>query len=45
MYVAEKYKDEKRFYVPWSFGYRGRVYPLVDTQLKTELLQQESKTI
>ena len=31
MYVAEKYKDEKRFYVPWSFGYRGRVYPLVDT--------------
>ena len=31
MYVAEKYKDEKCWYVPWSFGYRGRVYPLVDT--------------
>ena len=31
MYVAEKYKDEKFFYVPWNFGYRGRVYPLVDT--------------
>ena len=31
MYVANKYKDEKRFWVPWTFGYRGRIYPLVDT--------------
>jgi DNA-directed RNA polymerase len=27
MYVARKYKDEARFYIPWSFDYRGRVYP------------------
>lgn len=29
MWVARKYRDEEAFWVPWSFCYRGRVYPLV----------------
>lgn len=29
MYVANKYVNEQRFWIPWSFDYRGRVYPLV----------------
>lgn len=28
MFVARMYKDEPRFWIPWSFDYRGRVYPL-----------------
>ena len=28
MYIARMYKDET-FWIPWSFGYRGRLYPLV----------------
>ena len=27
MFVARMYKDEARFWIPWSFDYRGRVYP------------------
>ena len=27
MYVANMYADEEQFYIPWSFDYRGRVYP------------------
>ncbi len=27
MFVARKYKGEDQFYLPWSFCYRGRVYP------------------
>ncbi len=29
MYVANKYKDEEVFWVPWNFCYRGRLYPQV----------------
>lgn len=29
LYVARKYVDEKAFWIPWSFDFRGRVYPLV----------------
>lgn len=29
LFVANKYRDEEYFYVPWSFDFRGRVYPLV----------------
>ncbi len=28
MFVARMYKHEPRFWIPWSFDYRGRVYPL-----------------
>lgn len=28
MYVARKFVDEERFWVPWSADYRGRLYPL-----------------
>ena len=28
MFVARMYRDEPRFWIPWSFDYRGRVYPL-----------------
>jgi DNA-directed RNA polymerase len=31
LYVAERYLEEERFWIPWSFDYRGRVYPLVTT--------------
>ena len=27
--VAERFAVEERFFVPWSFDYRGRVYPLI----------------
>jgi DNA-directed RNA polymerase len=29
LYVANKYAKEEAFWIPWSFDYRGRVYPLV----------------
>ena len=29
MYVANKYSDEERFWIPWSFDYRSRIYPQV----------------
>lgn len=29
IYVANKYSDEERFWIPWSFDYRSRIYPLV----------------
>ena len=28
MEAARRVKDRERFYVPWSFDYRGRVYPI-----------------
>jgi DNA-directed RNA polymerase len=28
MYVARKFVDEDRFWIPWSADYRGRLYPL-----------------
>jgi DNA-directed RNA polymerase len=28
LFVAEKFIDENEFWIPWSFDYRGRVYPL-----------------
>lgn len=28
MEAAKRVKDRDRFYVPWSFDYRGRVYPI-----------------
>lgn len=28
MYVARKFADEDRFWIPWSADYRGRLYPL-----------------
>lgn len=31
MYVANKYANEDRFWIPWSCDYRGRVYPLVSS--------------
>jgi len=27
MFVARMYRDEEKFWIPWSFDYRGRVYP------------------
>ena len=27
IFVARMYRDEPRFWIPWSFDYRGRVYP------------------
>jgi DNA-directed RNA polymerase len=29
LFVANKYRDEESFWIPWSFDFRGRVYPLV----------------
>jgi DNA-directed RNA polymerase len=29
IFVANKYRDEESFWIPWSFDFRGRVYPLV----------------
>ena len=29
MYVANRYEKEDRFWLPWSFDYRGRIYSLV----------------
>lgn len=28
MELISRFKDRERFYVPWSFDYRGRVYPI-----------------
>ncbi len=28
MQAVDKFKDRDRFYVPWSFDYRGRAYPI-----------------
>jgi DNA-directed RNA polymerase len=28
LYVANKYAKEEAFWIPWSFDFRGRVYPL-----------------
>ncbi len=28
MNAVEVFKDKKKFYIPWSFDYRGRVYPI-----------------
>ena len=28
MEAVERFKDRDRFYVPWSFDYRGRAYPI-----------------
>ena len=28
METVERYKDVERFYLPWSFDYRGRAYPI-----------------
>ena len=29
LYVANKYANEEAFWIPWSFDFRGRAYPLV----------------
>jgi DNA-directed RNA polymerase len=29
LFVANKYREEESFWIPWSFDFRGRVYPLV----------------
>mgnify|MGYP003136739539 CR=1 FL=1 len=28
MEAVRRFKDEQRFYIPWSFDYRGRAYPI-----------------
>ena len=28
MQAVERFKDVERFYIPWSFDYRGRAYPI-----------------
>ena len=28
MRAAKKFKDKERWFIPWSFDYRGRVYPI-----------------
>ena len=28
MEAVKKFKDRDRFYIPWSFDYRGRAYPI-----------------
>ena len=28
MEAIERFKDRERFYIPWSFDYRGRAYPI-----------------
>ena len=28
MEAVERFKDRERFYIPWSFDYRGRAYPI-----------------
>ena len=35
MFVANMYADEPQFWIPWSFDYRGRVYPQ-NTQLNPQ---------
>ena len=45
MDAVAKYKDRDRFYIPWSFDYRGRAYPIPafltpqDTDFGKSLLQ------
>jgi len=45
MDAVDKYKDRERFYLPWSFDYRGRAYPIPafltpqDTDFGKSLLQ------
>jgi DNA-directed RNA polymerase len=45
MDAVSKYKDRERFYLPWSFDYRGRAYPIPafltpqDTDFGKSLLQ------
>ena len=29
LFVANKYANEEAFWIPWSFDFRGRVYPIV----------------
>tara|TARA_R100001530_G_scaffold118488_2_gene85620 strand:+ start:1607 stop:3946 length:2340 start_codon:yes stop_codon:yes gene_type:complete len=28
MEAVERFKDKEKFYIPWSFDYRGRIYPV-----------------
>ena len=28
MEAAKLFKDKKEFFIPWSFDYRGRAYPI-----------------
>jgi DNA-directed RNA polymerase len=28
MQAVDRFKDKERFYIPWSFDYRGRAYPI-----------------
>ena len=28
METVERFKDKEKFYIPWSFDYRGRIYPI-----------------
>jgi DNA-directed RNA polymerase len=30
IYIAKMYQDEEAFFFPWSFDFRGRVYPLAN---------------
>ena len=45
MEAVKRFKDRERFYIPWSFDYRGRVYPIPafltpqDTDFGKSLLQ------
>ena len=45
MDAVDKYKDKEQFFLPWSFDYRGRVYPIPafltpqDTDFGKSLLQ------
>lgn len=45
MEAVKRFKDRERFYLPWSFDYRGRVYPIPafltpqDTDFGKSLLQ------
>merc|ERR1712159_740685 len=36
MEAVEKFKDREVFYIPWSFDYRGRAYPIPAFLRKTE---------
>ena len=45
MEAVERFKNRERFYIPWSFDYRGRIYPIPafltpqDTDFGKSLLQ------
>mgnify|MGYP003132054677 CR=1 FL=1 len=49
MKAVERFKDVERFYLPWSFDYRGRAYPIPafltpqDTDFGKSLLQFANK--